>query len=154
GNDNDLDASSYEQHYSEITAEDQVQIYEAILADPDGEVTTGLLTAIRYIKDNRILPKGFDKSTADEDIATYGSADQDDNFIGGGDQVRYRVNIEGSDGPLQVIAELYYQPIAYRWAQNLDSYEASETDRFVGYYNSMSEHSSVVLTNTKLTINN
>jgi cytochrome c551/c552 len=154
GNDNDLDASSYEQHYSEITAEDQVQIYEAILADPEGEVTTGLLTAIRYIKDNRILPKGFDKTTANEDIATYGSADRDDNFIGGGDQVRYRVNIEGSEGPLQVIAELYYQPIAYRWAQNLDSYKAAETNRFVGYYNSMSEFSSVVLTSTKISINN
>jgi hypothetical protein len=154
GNDNDRNTRSFEQHYSEITDEDQVQIYEAILADPDGEVTTGLLTAIRYIKDNRILPKGFDKTTADEDIATYGSADRDDNFIGGGDQVRYRVNVEGSDGPLQITAELYYQPIAYRWAQNLDTYEAAETNRFVGYYNSMSEFSSVVLTSTKMSIKN
>ncbi|MDZ7720425.1 MAG: hypothetical protein U5K72_16540 [Balneolaceae bacterium] len=152
GNDNDQDGSRFEQHYSEITDEDQVQIYEAILADPQDEVTTGLLTAIRYIKDNRILPKGFDKSTADDDIAVKGSADNDNDFAGGGDKVRYRVKLDNLNGPFQVTAELYYQPIAYRWAQNLDSYQASETNRFVGYYNSMSEQSSVVLTSTKMTV--
>lgn len=154
GNDNDRDGSQYEQHYSEITEADQVQIYEAILADPQDNVTTGLLTAIRYIKDNRILPKGFDKSTADEDIAVKGSADNDNDFTGGTDQVRYRVKLQDVNGPFQVHAELYYQPIAYRWAQNLDSYEASETNKFVNYYNSMSEHSSVVLTSTRMSVMN
>ena len=152
GNDNDLAGSNYEQHYSEITGEDQVQIYEAILVDPQDQVTTGLLTAIRYIKDNRILPKGFDKVTADEDIAVKGSADSDNNFTGGSDRVRYRVKLQDVNEPFQIKAELYYQPIAYRWAQNLDSYEATETNKFVDYYNSMSEHSSVVLTSAKLSV--
>ncbi len=152
GNDNDQAGSNYEQHYSEITGEDQVQIYEAILVDPQDQVTTGLLTAIRYIKDNRILPKGFDKVTADEDIAVKGSADSDNNFTGGSDRVRYRVKLQDVNGPFQIKAELYYQPIAYRWAQNLDSYEATETNKFVDYYNSMSEHSSVVLTSAKLSV--
>jgi hypothetical protein len=154
GNDNDLDGSQYEQHYSEITEENQVQIYEAILADPKNQVTTGLLTAIRYIKDNRILPKGFDKVTADEDISVKGSADNDNDFTGGGDQVQYRVKLQDLNGPFQINAALYYQPIAYRWAQNLDSYKASETNKFVNYYNSMSENSSVVLTSTKMSVMN
>ncbi|MFP8489571.1 hypothetical protein ACKGJO_10805 [Gracilimonas sp. Q87] len=154
GNDNDLTGNQYEQHYSEITEEDQVQIYEAILVDPQDRVTTGLLTAIRYIKDNRILPKGFDKVTAEQDIAVKGSADNDNDFTGGGDRVRYRVKLQDVTGPLQVNAELYYQPIAYRWAQNLDSYEAKETNKFVGYYNSMSEYSSVVLTSAKISVMN
>ena len=152
GNDNDRDGSRYEQHYSEISNGDQVQIYEAILGDPQDNVTTGLLTAIRYIKDNRILPKGFDKLTADEDVAVQGAADNDTDFRGGGDHVRYRVRLNNVTGEFRVIAELYYQPIAYRWAQNLDSYEASETNRFVEYYNSMSEHSSVILTSTRSSI--
>jgi hypothetical protein len=33
-----------------------VQIYEAVMAGPDGAVTTGLLTAVRFVKDNRLLP--------------------------------------------------------------------------------------------------
>lgn len=154
GNDNDHDDGLYEPHYSEITSEDQVQIYEAILVDPRDRVTTGLLTAIRYIKDNRILPKGFDKLTAGDDIAVKGSAADDPNFSGGGDRVRYRVKLQDLNGPLHINAALYYQPIAYRWAQNLGTYEASETKKFVNYYNSMAEHSSVILTSAKMSVMN
>lgn len=152
GNDNDRNAGRYERHYDEITSEDQVQIYEAILADPNDNVTTGLLTAIRYMKDNRILPKGFDKNSADEDIAVQGLAYEDETFTGGSDEIRYRVQLNNIDEPLTITAELYYQPIAYRWAQNLDEYDEPETNRFVNYYNSMSENSSVVLTSTHATL--
>ena len=65
GNDNDADATRFEPHYNEIKAADQVQIYESIMVDQAGAVTTGLLTAVRYVKDNRLLPRGFDKRTAD-----------------------------------------------------------------------------------------
>ncbi|WP_445664668.1 hypothetical protein [Fodinibius sp. AD559] len=152
GNDNDENDGKYEQHYSEITSENQVQIYEAIMADPNDEITTGLLSAIRFIKDNRILPDGFDKTTADEDIAVQGRAFDDKDFIGGTDRLRYRINLEDIEGPLQINVELHYQPIAYRWAQNLDAYNAPETNRFVGYYDSMSSNSSVVLAGTKITM--
>ena len=145
GNDNDANADAYEPHYDEITRPEQVQIYEAIMATPDGEVTTGLLTAIRFIKDNRLLPRGFDKTTADEDIAVQGQAMGDDTFTGGGDRVTYSVDISGGQGPFRVHAELWYQPIAYRWAQNLDAYDTQETNRFVHYYESMSAGSGTVL---------
>jgi len=152
GNDNDQNSSMYEPHYAELTAEDEVQIYEAILADQHGEVTTGLLTAIRYIKDNRLLPQGFDKSTAEDDIAVRGSAGNDENFQGGIDRLRYRVKINEVKGPLSITAALYYQPISYRWAQNLKSYDSKETNRFVNYYDSMSGISSVELTSTKINL--
>lgn len=152
GNDNDDNDGKYEPHYSEITHKDQVQIYEAIMADPNDNITTGLLTAIRFIKDNRILPEGFDKKTADDDIAVQGKAFDDEDFTGGADRIRYRINLKDTEGSLQINAALYYQPIAYRWAQNLDSYDAPETNRFVGYYDSMSESTSVVLTSTKITL--
>ncbi len=51
--------TKYEPHYSKITSSDEVQIYEDILGDANGKVTTGLLTGVRYLKDNRILPAGF-----------------------------------------------------------------------------------------------
>lgn len=148
GNANDENAANYERHYSEITRDEQVQIYEAILGDPEGKVTTGLLTAIRYIKDNRILPKGFDKENAHEDIAVAGNAFEDESFVGGIDRIRYRIPLNQADGPLSITAELYYQPIAYRWAKNLAGYNAPETNRFTGYYDAMSGNSSVILANT------
>ena len=55
-----------------IDRPDQVQIYESILGDADSHPTTGLLSAVRYLKDNRLLPRGFDKATADPQIAVFG----------------------------------------------------------------------------------
>src|SRR6185295_18240603 len=131
-------ATRFEPHYKEITAPDQVQIYESVMAAPGGELTTGLLTAVRYVKDNRLLPRGFDKSSADKDIAVHGDAAGDADFSGGGDRIRYSVAVGDAQGPFRVEAELWYQPIAYRWAANLKSYDAPETRRFTGYYESMS----------------
>ncbi|MFO8029927.1 MAG: hypothetical protein R6U28_08710, partial [Cyclonatronaceae bacterium] len=62
------------------------------------------------------------------------------------------VDLANAEGPLKITARLYYQPIAYRWAQNLAHYDAPKINRFVDYYESMSNNSSVVLTSTKLTL--
>jgi len=145
GNDNDADGSRFEPHYTEITRPDQVQIYETVMFGADEAVTTGLLTALRYVKDNRLLPHGFDKRTADKDVAVHGEAEQDADFAGGGDQIRYSIAVEDAQGPFRVEAELWYQPIAYRWAMNLKKYDAMEPRRFVGYYEEMASGSGVML---------
>lgn len=152
GNDNDNDPSRYEPHHEVIDNADQVQIYEGILAGNDGEVTTGLLTATQYIKDNRLLPRGFDKTTADEDIAVHGGASADEDFVAEGDNIRYRVPVDDARGPFSVEAELWYQPIAYRWAENLAPYDSTETNRFVRYYRSMSDTSATVLGRASATV--
>ncbi len=149
GNDNDADRDRFEPHYTEIDSSDKVQIYEPILAGPDKKVTTVLLTATHYAKDNRLLPEGFDKATAEEDIAVHGAAEADKDFQGGGDRVTYIVPLEGSEGPFKVRAELWYQPISYRWAHNLEQEEAVEIDRFVSYYNVFSSSSGLILTETE-----
>jgi hypothetical protein len=41
--------------------------------------------------------------------------------------------------------ELLYQPIGYRWAHNLEKYDAPEPKRFLNYFNAMSSSSSVVV---------
>jgi hypothetical protein len=145
GNDNDADALAFEPHYSEIRSADQVQIYESILGGSNGAVTTGLLTGVSYLKDNRLLPRGFDKRTAEPDIAVHGAALGDDDFVGGGDRVRYSAPLAGSAGPFTVTAELLYQPIGFRWAHNLKSYNAAEPRRFTSYYDAMSAASATTL---------
>jgi hypothetical protein len=133
GNDNDADPKRFEPHYDEIRGGDQVQIYEAVIAGRDGAVTTGLLTATQYVKDNRLLPRGFDKAAAPAQVAVHGAAERDADFAGGGDRVRYRVAVPPS-GEVRVDVELLYQPIGYRWATNLAAYDAPETRRFGRYY--------------------
>jgi hypothetical protein len=145
GNVNDIDASRFMPHSPEITSGDQVEIYEPILKDQGGKVTTGLAAAVGYLKDNRLLPAGFNKQNADKDIAVVGNAAEDPNFTDAGDSIHYSVALGDVQGPFQIEADLYYQPIGFRWAHNLASYNAPETKRIVGYYDSMPSATAVVL---------
>lgn len=149
GNDNDADASRFEPHYTLIDDPAQVQIYEPILGGPDGTVTTGLLTASQYLKDNRLLPAGFDKTTADADIAVHGGALDDPDFRAAEDHVRYRARVGSASGPYRIVVELWYQPIGYRWANNLRSYDAVETTRFTSYFEAMGSASGVLIASSQ-----
>lgn len=55
------------------------------MVGPDNVPTTGLLTAVRFIKDNRLLPAGFEKRKVDQEIAPQGGAMEDADFVGGRD---------------------------------------------------------------------
>jgi hypothetical protein len=152
GNDNDEDPARVEPHHREIRSASAVQIYESVMGDAAGAPTTGLLKGTRYLKDNRLLPRGFDKATADGDIAVHGGARDDADFSGGGDRVRYALDVEPASGPFQVDAELCYQPIGFRWAENLSAYDAPEPRRFTAYYRSMSAASMAVLARSRTTV--
>jgi hypothetical protein len=151
GNDNDADATQFEPHYAEITQADQVQVYESMMVDPAGRLTTGLLSGARYVKDNRLLPRGMSKAAATGDIAVLGRAAQDADFGNGRDRVTYRVPLNGAQGPLTVTAELWYQPIGFRWAVNLRAYDAPEPKRFIAYWDSMAGESGMVLARSTVT---
>lgn len=142
GNANDAAAHTFEPHYEQITRADQVQIYESIMGTPAGAATTGLLGATQYLKDNRLLPRGFDKQTAAAEIGVYGGAAADPDFNGQEDRVRYRA---AAAGAASVQVELRYQPIGYRWARNLAPYQARETQAFVKYFDAVASVSSVVV---------
>jgi hypothetical protein len=137
GNDNDVDPAAYEPHYATITAPDQVQIYEAILHDSEGNVTTTLLKGAGYLKDNRLLPAGFDKESVPDDVAVAGQAGEDRDFTGGKDRIRYEIEVGDAEGPFTVTVELLYQSIGYRWIDNLAQYEGPEIARFVSYSRSV-----------------
>jgi hypothetical protein len=145
GNDHDTDAARFEPHHTEIRSPEQVQVYESVMADARGLPTTGLLRAVRFAKDNRLLPRGFDKASAPPEVAVLGDAAADADFLGGGDRVRFAVEVGGRAGPLGVEAELRFQPIGFRWAENLRGYDAPEPRRFVAYFTEAAGESSAVL---------
>ena len=70
---------------------------------------------------------------------------------GGGDKIRYSIRSGNAQGPFQVEAEFWFQPISFRWANNLKPYNAMETERFTGYYDAMSSGSGVMLTRATAT---
>jgi len=152
GNDNDDDRTKYEPHWREITRPDQVQIYESVMQDARGTVTTGLLTAVRYVKDNRILPRGFDKAVAVRDVAAVGDAASDPAFTGGAHRTRYRIDVGHAQAPFRVDVALWYQPIGFRWAQNLRLQPAPETNGFVAFFESMADVSAIVLARDSVTV--
>ena len=134
GNDSDIDAANFEPHYDTITQPDQVQIYESIMGNSDGQVTYTLLRGATYLKDNRLLPIMTEKSELPQDIAVYGAALDDTNFVGGSDQVTYQVDLTGANGPFTFSAEFLYQTLSYRFVQDLLLDQTPLTDRFGGYY--------------------
>jgi hypothetical protein len=152
GNDNDDDPARFEPHYVEITSPAQVQIYEAIMASGSGAVTTGLLQAERWVKENRLLPAGFDRQRAGPRIQIHGDATSDPDFVAGGDRTRYSIAVDPESGPFTVEAELWFQPIGYRWAENLAAYNAFETNRFVRYWRSMAAGSAIEIASATTTV--
>ena len=132
GNDNDANKHEFEPSYATLSRPDQVEIYESTLRDSEDRVRTGLIDAVGHMKENRILPTGFDKTTAQRDIAVIGKAAEDPNFIGGQSTTRYVVDVRGAKGPFHVEAELWYQAVGFRWAHNIGPYKAFEPQRFLG----------------------
>ena len=118
------------------------------MGDVDAAVTTTLLRGAVYLKDNRILPAGFDKATVSDDIAVYGAAAQDADFVGGGDEFVVSVDVGEASGPFTVTVELLYQSIGYRWAMNLNRFDAPEPARFITYYGEVPNTPTLVASDT------
>ena len=118
GADNDIDQAVFEPHYSLISSADQVQIYEPVMGNSDGAVTYTLLRGAQYLKDNRLTPKGFNKSAVPADIAVLGQAANDTDFNQGSDEITYRFPVEVS-GELTIMVSLNYQTIGHGFLQDL-----------------------------------
>ena len=91
GADSDTDNTVYEPHYELITSADQVQIYEPVMGNSDGNLTYTLLRGAQYLKDNRLTPQGFDKLAVPSDVAVRGMAFNDVDFNQGSDEITYRI---------------------------------------------------------------
>jgi hypothetical protein len=106
----------HEPHRKVIDGGGVAQIWEQVPADEFGLPTTSLLGSARALKDNRLLPRGFNIVSADgvrtAPIGTTGDTD----FVAGGDTVRLLVR---DVRPVTVEVELLYQTLGPRWRQAL-----------------------------------
>ncbi len=117
----------YEPHYDLIRSEDEVQIYEMVMADVSGQETTVLERADHLLKDNRLVPRGFSTLHAAYDTTRIvGNALLDPNFnhtngVEGtaNDEVRFHVPVTGFDGQLHITARLMFQSVPPRWNRDM-----------------------------------
>jgi hypothetical protein len=112
-------------HYQTISSGSQVQIYQELIRDSDGMLTTSFLRRVDTIKDNRVRPKGyapqfFARSSSPyvrELAELHGAEAQDPHYfdprLTGSDVVEYRVPLDPAtlSRADRVQATLYYQSI-------------------------------------------
>ena len=149
GANNDTDPSMLEPHYELITSADQVQIYESVLGNTDGDVTQTLLRAAEYLKDNRLTPAGFDKNRVPDDVAVKGTALDDLNFNEGLDEITYRIRNYGT-GDLSIAVSLNYQPLSHGMLEDLfKDNDLEEVSSFESMYDSLTlKHETMAIAKT------
>jgi hypothetical protein len=108
----------FQPHYDVITDDGQVQIYEEVIADSQGKITTSFVGLDRVLKNNRLLPKGW---RADgpfgEFTRPHGDAERDPEYINqsgatGADRIIYRIPLdERTRTAVSVRVTLNYQAI-------------------------------------------
>jgi hypothetical protein len=108
----------FQPHYEVITDENQVQIYEELVADTKGKISTSFVGLDHPLKNNRLLPKGWraDGPFA-EHTTPHGDAAHDSEYVNesgssGADTVAYRIPLnERTRRAVSVRAVLSYQSI-------------------------------------------
>jgi len=133
---------AYEPHHNVIDSPGQTQIYQAVMGDLSGERTETLLKSAKYIKDNRIPPKGYGKSgPMVKFTGIAGKANSDANFNintdgegTGADIVSYEVDTSGAPYPLTIRGQLLYQSSNPNFIENLLEDQTPAVSRFGAMY--------------------
>ncbi len=149
----------FEKHYDLINREDEVQVYEAVPVDINGNVTYTLLRASTFIKDNRIPPLGFKSSHISYDTtAVYGYAVDDPDFNKtngnegtGTDAVKYRISVSGLT-EMNITAEVCYQTLKPEVADYLAGMNSADINRFNRMYEA-SDKNPVIMKSGEIHIN-
>ena len=119
----------YEPHHQVSKSTEEVQIYEMVMGDMNGQLTTRLNAAFEPLKDNRLLPLGFrrDHSTYDT-VAVWGNANLDPEYTLGSalgqDIVEYRIPLNGNNGVADLEVSLHYQTLPSRWMSDLFDHDS------------------------------
>lgn len=135
--------ADWEPHYDRITDPGQVQIYEMVMGDVNGDKTTVLDRAAAPLKDNRLTPLGFSTLHSTYDtavIANVPATDIDFNrdALGtegsGSDVVHYHVPMNGFGGSLTMRARVWYQSAPPKWMEEMFDHTSDEIELFRTMY--------------------
>lgn len=121
---------AFEPHHDRIDSGAHAQIYEAIQRGKDGSDTWRLLDAHGYVKDNRLLPRGYSNDHADAKRTRPIGTDGDHSFAAGRDLVTFLFDAPADCGPYRIDVELVYQTLAPRYAAELFAIEGKEIRAF------------------------
>ncbi len=148
----------YEPHYQTINQSEQVQIYQLVNGDVNGQFSTVLERGFQVLKDNRLPPLGFSTSHAVYDttqIAGMALTDPDFNIENsmegsGKDIVHYHIPLNGyAGGNLQVSARVLYQSLPPKWMAEMFGVSSPEIDKFKAMYEK-ADRSAVVIASQNL----
>jgi hypothetical protein len=145
-----------------ITSDKQVQIYEAKVLDPQGQLTTSFLALDKKVKDNRIQPKGRSSTGPAADITAPEGTGADPSYKdGSGAQgcgcsvVRYQPALTAGElaSAAQVRATLYYQSIPPSYLrQRAEDANGPDTARLIKYTNELDVNKYTEISNWKLKV--
>ncbi len=132
----------FETHHDIISDSSDIQVYEMVMGDLNGDKTTVLERAYSPLKDNRIPPAGFSTLHNAYDtcrITGNAAADPDFNLQGitqgtGQDIVHYHIPMHNYHGLLTVFATVFYQSVPPAWLNEMSGYSSPEIDSFLVMY--------------------
>lgn len=124
-------------HRSRLRDPNGPAIYQGIMADVAGEPTFVLLQGASWLKDTRILPRGWSPDHAEGERTAPIGTTHDDDFVGGSDRLDVLVDLpDGAQGPFRVEARLLFQTLSARWAAEMFTVDTPEVARFRELYES------------------
>jgi len=140
-----------EPHHDVISSSKQVATFESKMGDIDGHPTHLLIRGASYLKDDRLLPKGWSADHKEARRTWPAGTEGDKDFVGGSDRVHFAIDLTGknAEGPLQVEATLMYQALGGRWAAELFQYDTPEIKRFARYFAAADRSPEVIATATR-----
>ena len=119
-------------HYAEINVSQQVQVYETFMGNTESQITFALLRGSVFIKDNRLLPKGWTSNHPHAEATKSIGTNADEDFKAGGDQVSYRLSLP--TGKYEATARILFQSLSARYVAELFETDTPEVQRFKHLY--------------------
>ncbi|HXU45628.1 MAG TPA: hypothetical protein VN783_08885 [Thermoanaerobaculia bacterium] len=123
---------AYQPHYETINAQNQVQIYEELVKDPEGKFTTSFVSLYKKIKNNKLQPKGWSpKGPYAEVTKPVGGAASDPSYAdgSGADLITYVVPYDAARKAATIRVRLVYQTLPPYYLMQRFQTKGPETER-------------------------